>query len=232
MVSSRVAARPARSSAAMSSIQRHKQLTGLEKSELVGMNTAGMSYHSIAGDTGIPYITVRDAINNYKKRCSCDRKCGSGRPRKTTLSEDHHMLLAFRRDRQSTCSEVAKDLYSNRISADTVSRRIHELSDLSSHYKSKKPFVSSKNRRRRINWCMARLHYTKVQWRRYLFSDESPYVVRFHGKTRIWQTRNELFLPWALTGTVKHDKKINVWGCFCAHGVGNLYRVEGNMEQV
>lgn len=31
---------------------------------------------------------------------------------------------------------------------------------------------------------------------------------------------------------MKHDKRINVWGCFCAHRVGNLYLVEGNLEQL
>jgi hypothetical protein len=32
-------------------------------------------------------------------------------------------------------------------------------------------------------------------------------------------------------GTVKHDKKIDVWGCFCATGVGHLYLIEGIMDQ-
>jgi hypothetical protein len=30
--------------------------------------------------------------------------------------------------------------------------------------------------------------------------------------------------------TVKHDKKINGWGCFAHHGVGRLYLVEGIMD--
>jgi len=34
-----------------------------------------------------------------------------------------------------------------------------------------------------------------------------------------------------MRGTVKHDVKINVWGCFSAHGVGNLYLVQGILDQ-
>ena len=30
-------------------------------------------------------------------------------------------------------------------------------------------------------------------------------------------------------GTVKHDKKINVWGAFNASGVGMLHRIEGTL---
>ncbi len=41
---------------------------------------------------------------------------------------------------------------------------------------------------------------------------------------------NERYKPFALKGTVKHDAKLMVWGCFAAHGVGHLYQVEGILE--
>lgn len=42
---------------------------------------------------------------------------------------------------------------------------------------------------------------------------------------------NERYKPWCTVATVKHDKKIMVWGCFCAHGVGNLYRIQGILKK-
>lgn len=36
--------------------------------------------------------------------------------------------------------------------------------------------------------------------------------------------------PWCLQGSVKHDKKIMVWGCFSWNGVGHLHRVKGIMR--
>jgi hypothetical protein len=62
-----------------------------------------------------------------------------------------------------------------------------------------------------------------------LWSDESPYVLRFNRKTRVWRKKDERYKPFATTASVKHDKKIMVWGCFAAHGVGDLHRVEGIM---
>jgi hypothetical protein len=41
----------------------------------------------------------------------------------------------------------------------------------------------------------------------------------------------EKYNPAYYTGTVKHDKKINVWVCFSYIGVGNLYRVPGIMDR-
>ena len=64
-----------------------------------------------------------------------------------------------------------------------------------------------------------------------MWSNESPYVLRFAKKTRVWRRANERYEPFATLATVKHDKKINVWGAFCAHGVGNIYYVKGIMDQ-
>ena len=209
----------------------HRQLSYFDKNQIIGMHEAGMSARGIGSSTGIPRTTIQDVIANFKETGSCDRRTGSGRPRKTTHDEDHHMLLSIKRDRENTCTDVARDLYDNRISEWTVRRRVHELSDLKSHFKDRKPFIGPRNRRRCVKWCMDRMHYTNDQWRRFLFSDESPFVMRFRGKTRVWRNDEERYLPWSLRGTVKSDKKIMVWGCFSASKVGNLYKVDGIMEQ-
>jgi hypothetical protein len=64
-----------------------------------------------------------------------------------------------------------------------------------------------------------------------MFSDESPYVLVYNKKTRIRRIRGEGFNPQRTTASVKHDRKIMVWGCFAAHGVGELHQVDGIMLQ-
>ena len=113
----------------------------------------------------------------------------------------------------------------------TIRRRISESGEFSSYWKIKKPFVSAKNRRIRVQWCKDHLHWTQDDWNKVLWSDESPFVYKFDGKTRVWRKHNERYHVKAMKGTVKHDKKINVWGCFSARGVGMLCMVPGIMEQ-
>ena len=78
---------------------------------------------------------------------------------------------------------------------------------------------------------MGRLHYTIEQWSNFLWSDESPFVLRFCQKTRCWRLSSERNCTFAITGSVKHDEKIMVWGCFAAHGVGELVLIDGIMDQ-
>ena len=62
-----------------------------------------------------------------------------------------------------------------------------------------------------------------------MWTDESPYVLRYDGKVRVWRMHNERYETRCTKATVKHDKKINVWGAFAAHGVGILHRIHGIM---
>lgn len=98
---------------------------------------------------------------------------------------------------------------------------------MASFLKVKKPFISEKNRLARVAWAKKHKDWTLEQWEKVFWSDESPYCLRFAKRTHVWRLASEKFEPWATRATVKHDKKINVWGGFCAKGVGNLYRVPG-----
>lgn len=89
--------------------------------------------------------------------------------------------------------------------------------------------MNAKQRKRRVDWCKAHRHWTVEQWRRVIWSDESPFTLSYNRRTRVWRCAHEKWKPFALRGTLKHDQKINVWGCFAAHGVGNICRIEGIM---
>ena len=60
--------------------------------------------------------------------------------------------------------------------------------------------------------------------------DESPYTVSGSTRFRVWRLPNERYKPVVTRATIKHSERINVWGCFAAHGVGKLYRVPGIMD--
>ena len=54
--------------------------------------------------------------------------------------------------------------------------------------------------------------------------------MRYSGKFRVWRLHNERYETRCTKVSFKHDEKINVWGGFCASGVGLLKLVEGIMK--
>ena len=65
---------------------------------------------------------------------------------------------------------------------------------------------------KRLEWAKAHQNWTVDQWRNVLWSDESPFVLRYNRKKRVWRLHNERYNPLVTVATVKHDKKINIWG--------------------
>jgi hypothetical protein len=81
-----------------------------------------------------------------------------------------------------------------------------------------------------VKWCKEHLIWTDADWQSVLWSDESPIHVRDRSTRRFWKLKEESFHISHYTGTIKHDDKINVWGCFSYDGVGTLYLVDGNLD--
>ena len=65
------------------------------------------------------------------------------------------------------------------------------------------------------------------QWKRELWSDESPFGCYNQSQQHVWRTKQETGVRRTMQGTVKHQKSINVWGCFSWNGVGDLHRLKG-----
>jgi hypothetical protein len=99
------------------------------------------------------------------------------------------------------------------------------------HLSAKKPFLSERNRVKRLQWARDHLHWTPQQWRSVLWSDESKFVIRYRASRKVWRLNGERLNPKNTMKTVKHDKKVMVWGCFTYGGVGKLYRVHGIMRK-
>jgi hypothetical protein len=142
---------------------------------------------------------------------------------------DRRVLRMVASDRTVTSKVVVEELELNgSVSARTIRRRIRE-GGYQGGWANKKPLISIKNRRRRVQWCKDHLHWTAEDWKKIIWSDESPYTVRGTTKFRVWRRPNERYTPDVTVQTLKHQPKINVWGCFSASGVGNFHRIEGTM---
>ena len=73
-----------------------------------------------------------------------------------------------------------------------VSRRINKNSELFSQQKYAPPFISNKNRIKRLKWCKERLTWMKEEQRQILWSDQSPFVLRYNRASRVWKAKSEL----------------------------------------
>lgn len=112
------------------------------------------------------------------------------------------------------------------LGSTTIKRRLRDAG-LRGCPACRKPFISEQNRRKRVAWAKAHLSWSEDDWSNVLFTDESPFVLQWKGRVLVWRRVGERYHPDCLQGTVKHDKKIMIWGCFSSKGVGAFIRIRG-----
>lgn len=208
-----------------------KQLNQDEKARILLLHGQGDSTATIAGKTGRNKSSIVRFINRWKSRQTIHRKKGSGRPTVVTKLQQRHMVRLVENDRFITIPEIKSMGAFANLSVTTISRHLKLCGSFTSYWAAKKPAISEENRVKRLNWCNEHLNWTIEQWKQVLWSDESPFLLRNRSSKRVWRHHNERYSPKCIIKFFKHDIKINVWGCFCATGIGELYRIEGILDQ-
>ena len=94
-----------------------------------------------------------------------------------------------------------------------------------------KPYISPKNERWRYKWALEHKDWSKYQWRRVLFSDESKFYLYYRQKRRVRRYKREKFHPRFTRATIKSDKSIQIWSCLNWKQPGAIHRVRGIMDR-
>ncbi len=175
--------------------------------------------------------SIGDFYRRYSATGDYNRQEGSGGKRKISDTDIEHMELAIKRDRHISRKELSELIGAQDVTLATISTALKRSGLVRNGFQSRKPFVNEKNRKKRLKWCRIHKNWTLEQWKQVIWSDESPFVFRYQRRSRVWKLSTEKFHISRFKGTVKHEKKIMVWGCFAWHGVGSLYKVQGILEQ-
>jgi DNA-binding Lrp family transcriptional regulator len=201
------------------------------KLQIIFLYGGKYSFRQIGKNLGCHHTVVARVIKKWEQDQTIERKTGSGRPRKTSPQTDRFIVRSVMANRFTSLADLKENPLLATLSDATVRRRITESGELKSYWAARKPFLRSINKRKRLAWCLARRHWTKEQWEQFLWTDESPFVLRFKAKRRVWRRHNERYKMECVSNTLKHDVNINVWACFSAHGVGSIRLVEGILDQ-
>ena len=168
-----------------------------------------------------------DATNSHQNR--------KGRGRKKKLVK--HLKILSLKDRRKTSRELRDEINTTMtngatVSSRTVRRKLGE-EGLVGRIAAKKPLLREKNRVKRLKFAKEHKKWTKGDWYKVLWTDESKFE-QFGNKRRVYVRRrererykNECLLP-----TVKHGGgSIMVWGAIAASGTGDLVKIDGIMDK-
>lgn len=189
----------------------------------------------IASRFQISPSTVTVIYKRYKKNKDVVKAPRSGRPKVTTKKYDKMIVRASSKNPRLSSTDIQRDLKKFQgltVSQSTVKRRLR-YAGFYGRRPSKKPLISVKNRKARLSFTKKYRHWSKQDWQKVLFSDESKFCLfGTDGVRYVRRPVNTRFNPKYQTPTVKHGGgSITVWGCFSHYGVGPLHRIQGIMDR-
>ncbi|GFW91243.1 transposable element Tc1 transposase [Trichonephila clavipes] len=158
----------------------------VQESRRVATYYSNQSTHRVAGQVDSSECTVRNCWEQWTREGTHARKTGSGATRKTTRREDRRIVRQALVDPTVTRSMIRADV-GVAIVPQTISRHLAEA-----NLKSKCPFralpLTPKHRQLHLHWCQARSMWNVTDWQKFVFNDESRFVLgKDDNRVRVWR---------------------------------------------
>lgn len=191
----------------------------------------GYSCGQVAKKLPIGLTTVSKIRNMY---CSDLEKHKGGRPRLFTERAERRIVRQITSGEHDTAAAVHRELVKEKgmqLNVKTVKRALRRAG-LKAIVKVKKPTLSRKHRRDRLEFAHKYKSWTVKDWKRVIWSDETKINLwGSDGRKWCWKTPGAALQPHNVQLTLKNGGgSIMIWGCMTAKGLGNMAKIEGNMD--
>lgn len=136
----------------------HKQITEFEKGVIVQGRNDGWNHRDLAKLTGRSKTTVGDVLKRYDETGEFGREEGSGRKRKISDTDVDYAEIYMKRHRHCTVDEIRERCGLRHVHRSTISRALARRGLMTSVWQRRKPFVSLRNRTKRLKFAREHLH--------------------------------------------------------------------------
>jgi len=183
-----------------------------QKALVVGMREAGMPVTEISWKLHMNIRTIYSIIKRKSTRGTVVTPKRSGRPK--IISDDHLKTLAeaSKANRRATMTEIAHSLPFP-ISKPTA-RKALASKGIRSRIAAKKPFLSERHTKARLEFALAHKEWTTEDWKRVVWTDESTFEIgKYSRQPRVLRAVGEKYIKECLAPTFKSGRtSLMIWG--------------------
>lgn len=203
----------------------------------LGMLQGGMRTADVARAINCNVRTVRRLRQHNKETGRTADRPRSGRPRVTTPAQDRYIRTSHLRDRYrmaTTTARVTPGTHNPSISAQTVRNRLREAG-LRACRPVVRQVLTRHHRQQRRLWAQTHRRWTRQDWQKVLFTDESQFCLTGgDGRIYAYRRRNERYTE---ACTLERDRfggggSVMVWGGVSQHHRTELVVIAGNLNTV
>jgi transposase len=156
---------------------KNRELTDFERGKVIGFYEAGDSERTISKKTGFGKTTIHNIIAKYKKTGAVSIAPRSGRLKLLTERDKRHLKTIITKNRREPVNNIVKTFAESTgkvICKNTMKSTLYEMG-YNSRTALRKPNVSERNRKIRLNWTRERRLWSIDNWKKVVRSDESRF---------------------------------------------------------
>jgi transposase len=208
-----------------------KSISAAKVNHILSLLDSGKDGYAAARCAGVSPSTISRI---HKKHRSSLQKSLGGRPSKLSpanIHHAHHLIISGKAKNAGQLTKPLANIINQPLSTWTM-RCALKKAGMVAVKKRKRPFLSARHRRERLDWALTHQHWTVEDWRKVVYSDESK-INRFgsDGDRTTWKMKGEGLSDRLVEGTLKFGGcSLMVWGCMMWEGVGNLVKIDGKMD--
>jgi transposase len=206
-------------------------LSPSSENNILTLLDAGHSARKIAVSTGYGLATISRLRS---KHCPHLSKSSGGRPLKLSSANICFAQCLISSGKADTAVDATKALCTvtnQSLHAQTV-RCSLKMAGMKAVVKKKRPLLSKKHRKERMDFALAHQDWTLEDWKKVVWSDETK-INRLgsDGRKWVWKKAGEGLSDRVVEGTLKFGGgSLMVWGCMLWQGVGYACKIDGNMD--
>lgn len=210
-----------------------KEMSLETKERIVKLLEEGVSSRMVAKDVGCSQSAVSKIWTKYKQHGKVLKGKRSGRPRKTSKRQDKNLKALCLEDRKRTTKQMKKKWEEAGVNVceRTVRNRLKEMG-FSYRKAKRKPSLTPKQKRTRLQWAKDRRAWTVDDWMKVIFSDESRICIGQgdDAGTFVWCRSSEIYKEDCLKKTSKFPHSLMIWGCMSGKGTGEMAVVKSSIN--
>jgi transposase len=213
----------------LSNLRKLPNLTESQREMIHLLHNDGKKPSEIAAKIGCNKSTVTRTLKKIKETNSYSEKNRSGRPPKVTERTEKKIITISSNNRRLVSSQIRDTVNekNGRNSSDRMVRNVLCINGFKGRPAAKKPLLSSKNIKKRLQLAKHRQNWTIDQSKKVLWTDESGFQVFGTNRRQIVRRfDHEDLKEDTIHQTVKgRGGGVMVWGCFAENQTGNLHGI-------
>lgn len=206
------------------------ELSESKRAQIVLLNEEGYTERQIANRMSVSKTAVHKTLVRYRKNGCYSSLPRSGRKRITTSQTDRLIHRLSTSNPRASARYIRSCLPDDIpvVSVSTVKRRLQKEFGLRAYRICKKPKLSAKNIKDRLEFFRLYGEWTEEQWSKVLFTDETLIKQFSSNVLTVRRPVSQRYNPRYTLPTVKHCPSVMVWGGISSRGRGPIWMAPPN----